>query len=118
MKYNTEKGPSKSTGTGPVVALVSMLVSGSVPLADECSIDIDAEDAAIALDISAAVGDGSETITAITVSGLPAGAVLSDGTNSFTASAAATSVDVGSWNLSSLVAHPVPWTQVCLTRRA
>ena len=106
-------------GTDPDTGIETTATTGPAPLdvvvgavADAPTVTAaspgGAEDAAIALDISAAVGDGSEAITAITVSGLPAGAVLSDGINTFTASAASTSVDVGSWNLSSLTITPPP----------
>jgi surface adhesion protein len=45
--------------------------------------------------------DGSESL-AITLQGIPVGAVLTDGTNTFTASGASTSVAITSWNRSSL----------------
>ncbi len=54
--------------------------------------------------ISAAVTDtdGSEHITAITVSAIPDGAVLSDGVHSFTASAGNNETDIFGWNLENL----------------
>jgi hypothetical protein len=45
--------------------------------------------------------DGSETL-AVQLQGIPVGAVLTDGTNSFTATVAATSVNITSWNRSTL----------------
>jgi hypothetical protein len=45
--------------------------------------------------------DGSETL-AVQLQGIPEGATLTDGTNSFTATAAVTSVTITSWNRSSL----------------
>jgi VCBS repeat-containing protein len=45
--------------------------------------------------------DGSEAL-ALVVQGMPAGAILSDGTHSFTATAGSTSVDVSVWNWSAL----------------
>ena len=55
----------------------------------------------VSLPINAALADSAETLS-IQVSGLPTGAVLSDGTNSFTASMADSTVNVSSWNLSNL----------------
>nr|WP_222106674.1 hypothetical protein [Sedimenticola selenatireducens] len=46
--------------------------------------------------------DSSETLSSIVISAIPEGATLSDGTNSFTASAGNTTVDVSAWNLDSL----------------
>ena len=45
--------------------------------------------------------DGSESL-AVTLQGIPVGAVLTDGTNTFTASGAATSVNITTWNRSTL----------------
>jgi Ca2+-binding RTX toxin-like protein len=65
------------------------------------------EDTAIPLDVSAALSDtdGSETLTLV-VSTIPVGAILSDGVNSFTATAGSTSVDIVGWMLSALVITP------------
>jgi uncharacterized protein YheU (UPF0270 family) len=49
--------------------------------------------------------DGSETL-AVSVSGIPVGATLTDGVNSFTATAGQTSVDVSTWSFSSLTVAP------------
>ncbi len=45
--------------------------------------------------------DGSEML-AVVLSGVPAGATLSDGTQSFTATSGAGAVDVTAWNLASM----------------
>ncbi|WP_374539336.1 VCBS domain-containing protein, partial [Chitinimonas taiwanensis] len=50
--------------------------------------------------------DGSEVLGALLAKNLLVGTVLSDGTNSFTATAGNTSVDIKSWNLSSLKLVP------------
>ena len=50
--------------------------------------------------------DGSETLTTV-VSGIPSGAILSDG-HGHSSSPGATSVDVSSWNLASLTILPPP----------
>ena len=46
--------------------------------------------------------DGSEVLSSIVISSIPDGSELTDGTNSFTATAGNTSVDVTSWNLDNL----------------
>jgi VCBS repeat-containing protein len=65
------------------------------------------EDTAIALSVAPALvdTDGSETL-ALTVSAIPIGATLSDGTNAFTATAGNQSVVVKSWNLAALTITP------------
>ncbi|WP_305887999.1 tandem-95 repeat protein [Pseudomonas sp. B1(2018)] len=49
--------------------------------------------------------DGSETL-ALTLSGLPAGSSLTDGTHTFNAANGSTSVDITGWNLSTLKLTP------------
>ncbi len=68
------------------------------------------QDSAIALDVAASVSDadGSESLSALVVSAIPDGAVLSDGGNSFTATALDSSVDILGWNLSALTITPPP----------
>src|SRR3979490_1894939 len=67
------------------------------------------EGSAIALNLGTTVnglaGDANALATVV-VSAIPVGAVLSDGTHTFTASAGNTSVDVHSWNLASLAVTP------------
>jgi hypothetical protein len=48
----------------------------------------------------------SNGVQSLVVSGMPDGAVLTDGTNKFLASSGSTSVDVKSWNLSNLKITP------------
>jgi hypothetical protein len=55
----------------------------------------------VALPVSIGQTDSSETLT-VKIAGLPTGAILSDGTHSFTASMADNGVDVSAWNLSHL----------------
>ncbi|WP_188113791.1 VCBS domain-containing protein [Salinicola halophyticus] len=50
--------------------------------------------------------DGSESISKVAISGIPVGATLSDGTNSFVATAGTTSKDVTGWNLNTLTVKP------------
>ncbi|WP_259372616.1 beta strand repeat-containing protein [Piscinibacter defluvii] len=66
------------------------------------------EDGSIALGTIAATlndTDGSETL-ALRIGNLPVGATLTDGTNSFVASAGTTSVDITGWTLANLRLTP------------
>lgn len=65
------------------------------------------EDTAIALSISSALTDtdGSETL-ALTIEGVPVGAKISDGVNTFTATAGNTSVNISTWNKATLKVTP------------
>jgi VCBS repeat-containing protein len=66
------------------------------------------EDSGIALgNISAGLTDtdGSETL-ALVISGIPVGAMLTDGTNTFTATGGSTSADVSGWNLAGISITP------------
>ncbi len=66
------------------------------------------EDAAIPLDVAASVADvdGSESVSAVQLSGIPVGAVVTDGVNSFTASADTSAVNITSWDLDALTITP------------
>ncbi len=57
----------------------------------------------------------SDSVQSLVVSGIPAGAVLSDGMNCFIATSGNTSVDVKSWNLSNLKITPPNDTNFILT---
>ena len=57
----------------------------------------------------------SDTVQSLVVSGIPVGAVLTDCTNSFTATSGNTSIDVKSWNLSNLKIIPANDTNSTLT---
>ena len=63
------------------------------------------EDETAAINLSAQLADldNSESLT-ISVSGLPIGATISDGTNSITSTGA--TVDISGWNLSTLLVRP------------
>src|SRR6185437_1535076 len=58
------------------------------------------------MDVELADRGGSETLSSLTVEDIPVGAVLTDGANSFTATAGQTSVDITSWNLGILFITP------------
>ncbi|OLO03143.1 VCBS domain-containing protein, partial [Salinicola socius] len=51
--------------------------------------------------------DGSETLGSVRLSGIPVGATISDGTNTFVATSGKTSVDLGGWNLNTLTVKPI-----------
>ena len=59
---------------------------------------------AISLSVPASLTDtdGSETLTNVTIGSIPIGATITDGTNTFTASTGNTSVNIASWNLTTL----------------
>jgi Bacterial Ig-like domain (group 3)/FecR protein len=59
--------------------------------------------------------DHSDSVQSLVVSGIPAGTVLTDGTNSFIATSGNTSIDVKSWNLSNLKITPPNDTNFTLT---
>ena len=83
------------------------------PVADTPSLTVEpatgGQDTAIALNVGAALTDtdGSESLT-LTVSDIPIGAVLTDGTNSVTASAGSTTADITGWTLAALTITPPP----------
>jgi hypothetical protein len=81
-------------------------------VADEVTLEVadaeGAEDTVIPLSIAATFGDlidGSETHS-LTISGVPTGAVISDGNQSWTASDAESTVDVLGWDLENLTITP------------
>jgi hypothetical protein len=57
----------------------------------------------------------SDSVQSLVVSGIPAGAVLTDGTNCFMATSGHTSIEVKSWNLSNLKLTPPNDTNFILT---
>jgi hypothetical protein len=57
----------------------------------------------------------SDSVQSLVVSGIPVGAVLTDGTNCFIATCGNTSIDVKSWNLSNLKIIPPNDTNFILT---
>ena len=74
---SAEDGTTATTTASFDVAVTGVADAPTVTVAGVTG----AEDSAIALDISAAVTDASETISDITISGVPDGAVLSAGTD-------------------------------------
>ena len=67
-----------------------------------------AQDTALPLSIVARTTDtdGSEQLTRVVVSGIPAGTKLTDGTNTFIASANSATVDITAWNFSNITVTP------------
>ena len=80
---------SDGTETTPASASIDVAAVGDAAQASATAAS-GAEDTAIALDISASVPDSTETVASITISGVPAGASLSLGTDN----------GDGSWTLS------------------
>ncbi len=103
--FVTDSGGTANGGvdtTGPRTFTIT-----ATPVADAPTLTVNAaagnEDTAIALSIAPALvdTDGSESL-ALTVSAIPIGATLSDGVNTFTASAGNQSVAITTWNLAQL----------------
>ena len=67
--------------------------------------------------VNGLAGDAN-TVSSLIVSGIPVGAKLSDGTHTFTATAATTSVNISSWTLSSLTVTPTNDTNSTLASPA
>jgi Ca2+-binding RTX toxin-like protein len=103
---------SQEGASGPTASTTSNLSVTVNAVADAPGVNVAPasgnEDTAIALSIGATVtdADGSEHLSSLTVGAIPVGAILSDGTHSFTADAAHTSQNVLGWNLSSLKITP------------
>ena len=74
------------------------------------------EDTTVGIDISATVTDAlanahsTETITALTIVGLPAGSIITDGSavNTAVSAGPATPIDVLGWDLTNLLVTPAP----------
>ncbi|WP_437883338.1 retention module-containing protein [Pseudomonas sp. LRF_L74] len=102
--FHLYTGTSSITANGTVIgALVTNGDGGYYPAQAA-----GAEDSYISLGkISATLNDsdGSETLS-IVISAIPAGATLSDGTNSFLSTSSGTSVNVTTWNLNNLKLLP------------
>ena len=76
------------------------------------------EGSAIALGALAATAASGQTLSSLTVSGIPVGAKLTDGTNSFTAASGSTSVNVLGWSLGKLSLTPATDGSFALTATA
>ncbi len=68
----------------------------------------------IAVTLHSSAGD-TNNLASLVVSAIPIGATLSDGTNTFTASAGNTSVDINGWTLTSLKITPATDTNFTLS---
>ncbi|WP_153301682.1 tandem-95 repeat protein, partial [Endozoicomonas arenosclerae] len=98
----------QNNGVGPLLDQITISRFGADDSTDPAydKVISSQEDTRIALDLSSSLSDsdGSETLS-ISLSGIPAGFALSDGTNSLTTDGNA--VDASSWNLSNLTITPV-----------
>jgi hypothetical protein len=98
-------------GAGGSAATVGSIAVTVDAVADAPTLTVGAangnEDTAIALPVATALvdADGSEVL-ALTVSSIPVGATLTDGTNSFTATAGNTTATITGWNLAQLRITP------------
>ena len=73
--------------------------------------------ATLAATVNSLTGD-TNTLGSLVISGLPVGTVLSDGTNRFTATSTATSVNVAGWALANLKVTPANDADFTLTATA
>src|SRR5208337_5408784 len=98
---SVDAGGTLSSTTSSTEAVTVIPLAPSVTPVAESGV----EGSAIALNLGVTVnglsGD-SNSLASLLVSAIPLGATLSDGTNSFTASAGSTSVDVHNWDLARL----------------
>ncbi|MGI9280292.1 MAG: retention module-containing protein, partial [Endozoicomonas sp.] len=98
----------QNNGVGPLLDQITISRLGADDSTDSSydKMISSQEDTRIALDLSSSLSDsdGSETLS-VSLSGIPAGFALSDGTNSVTTDGSA--IDASSWNLSNLTITPV-----------
>ncbi|MBF7144109.1 MULTISPECIES: retention module-containing protein [Pseudomonas] len=100
-------GTSTETANGSTATSSNTIVINVTPVADAPVVAQQTlttnEDTPVTLGTVAtyADNDGSETHTTV-ISGVPAGATLTDGTHSYTAGTTVGSVDVSTWNLSGI----------------
>jgi hypothetical protein len=107
-----------ATGTGNWV-LATLVDTGAPSVAWSSGSVAGTEGAAIPLSTLAATTNGQgNTLQSLVISAIPVGAVLSDGTHSFTAIAGSTSVNVAGWTLASLAITPPNDTSFTLTATA
>jgi hypothetical protein len=118
--YTVTANVSDSAGNPATPATQTITVDETPPTVTwlpqaECGI----EGRTIALGAITATVNGlpghSDSVQSLVVSGIPAGAVLTDGTNCFIATSGNTSIDVKSWNLSNLKIVPPNDTNFILT---
>ncbi|KEQ17775.1 tandem-95 repeat protein [Endozoicomonas numazuensis] len=98
----------QNNGVGPLLDQITISRLGADDSTDSSydKMISSQEDTRIALDLSTSLSDsdGSETLS-VSLSGIPAGFAISDGTNSLTTDGSA--VDASSWNLANLTITPV-----------
>lgn len=98
----------QNNGVGPLLDQITISRLGADDSTDPAydKMISSQEDTRIALDLGSSLNDsdGSETLS-VSLSGIPAGFALTDGTNSLTTDGSA--VDASSWNLSNLTITPI-----------
>ena len=99
----TANGATATTGANLAVTVDAVADAPAIVLGPAAG----NEDTAIALAIGASLvdADGSEAL-ALALSAIPVGAVLTDGTNTFTATAGSQSVSLAGWSLATLSLAP------------
>lgn len=78
---------------------------GYFPLSSTSSVS-GIEDTTISISHLTVTPQGTDTLVSTVLESIPVGAVVTDGSNSFTATLGSTSVDISSWNLTSLTITP------------
>jgi hypothetical protein len=106
-----ENGNSFSSADTILVEVEAVADEPKLTVPRTIRVDEDLQSAPFKISADLVDTDGSEFLT-LTVSDVPDGAVLSDGANTFTATAGTTSVDITSWNLTQLTITAPPNSDV------
>ncbi|MVW90258.1 tandem-95 repeat protein, partial [Pseudomonas sp. PB101] len=103
VTYTTNTGSSTTLDISvTAVADTPIVTSTATQVAENSSI-------ALGLKVTSADTDGSETQTITSISGIPAGATLTDGTHTFTGTTGSGVVNLSGWDVSKLSYTPAPY---------
>jgi len=104
VSYTTNTGSSTTLDIGVTAVADKPIVSATTTqVAENGSV-------ALGLTVTSADKDGSETQTITKISGIPAGATLTDGTHTFTSTTANGAIDnLSGWDMSKLSYTPAPY---------
>ena len=80
---------------------------GHFPVSTSTSVS-GVQDTSISISHLTVAPQGSDTVTSIVLEDIPVGAIVSDGSSSFTATVGSTSAEIFGWNLASLTITPPP----------
>ncbi len=105
----TEAANGDQSSTTDTINVEITAVADQPTLTVPATVNVDEDTRSAAFTISSALADtdGSESLM-LTVSDVPVGAVLRDGSRTFTSTATRTSVNVTHWNLTNLSVTPPP----------